>query len=150
MMNWLLKCLEIATKNIEPFSRKILCPKPKHQNRCHQHFHSALPIFPKTEPMPNPRFLVPPTSTLVPPKISEHISSVSVSRIKISEFWNRSHRDLDTAQGHRIGTIKIYLSVSPRIQKLPHLVQLGTTEIHVGVTEFGNNVVTVGFWEMPI
>ena len=27
-----------------------------------------------------------------------------------------------------------------------HLLQLGTTEIHFGVTELGNDVVMVGFW----
>lgn len=68
MINWLLKCLEIATKNTQPFSPNILCPKPKHQNRCHQEFLFGSIDFTLDRTFAKPQNLSTPTSTLVPRK----------------------------------------------------------------------------------
>ena len=70
-----------------------------------------------------------------------------------SEFLSfvfRSHRVLETASATDFGTTEFSISVSPRFRKLPHFEQVGDTEFYFGFIELGNNVVTVGFLEMPI
>lgn len=124
---------------------------PTHQNRCHKEFHfGPTDYFPKIEPLPNSNLSVPPTFISVPPKVSDQLSHMSISIIGNYDFWNWSHREFETVLGHWVGTTEIHIPVSPKIEKLPHLVQLDTTEIHFSVTKLGNNVVMVGFWEMPI
>lgn len=86
MMNRLLECLEIATKNTQSFSHDILYPSLNIKIGATNNFHLALPIFLEIEPMPNPRISVPQPFTMMPPKISDQLSGLSFSRIGICEF----------------------------------------------------------------
>lgn len=150
MMNWLLKCSEVATKNTHPFSHKISLSKAK----------PAKSVPPTISTRPYWFYTWQILFQTVPTwyhQLSHRCHRDSVTNFPLRRFQESEFPSLksvsprfETHLGHRIGTTEIHISVSPRIQKLSDLVQLGTTEILFGVTELGNNVVTIGFLGMPI
>ena len=94
MMIWLLKCLEVATKNTHPLSHTNLLSKAKSQNSVTPTSHSDPPSLSKTEAKPNPSISVLPAFLSVPSK--------SVTNFLVSHFLesvppsseNRSHREV--------------------------------------------------------
>lgn len=93
---------------------------------------------------------MPPTFHSVQPKSVTNFMVRHVQESEFTSFGNRFHRGLETAEDTHIYTTEIYISVSPKRQKLPHFPLVGTTEFYFGFTKLGNNIVTDGFLEMPI
>ena len=141
----------LATKNTHKLSHKILCLNHFIQNRRHQVFHSALPIFHLRQK---------PSQTLASRynQVLHRCNRVSVTNIRMTKFiklefpsfMDRSRRVWKLPSDTHIGTTEIHISVSPRFLKFPHFEQIGTIEFYFGFTELVNNGVTVRFLEMPI